>query len=46
LPQTILYQSKNLCATRLGFGHLEREEMEKAVEILNLGLRDLLNLEN
>lgn len=34
LPKTILYQTKNLTATRLGFGHLENEEMEKAVSIL------------
>lgn len=34
LPQTILYQTKNLTATRLGFGHLNPEELEKAVEIL------------
>ncbi|KUJ61436.1 GntR family transcriptional regulator [Flavobacteriaceae bacterium CRH] len=34
LPKTILYQTKNLTATRLGFGHLEKEEMEKAVSIL------------
>ncbi|MCY1457611.1 hypothetical protein D9M71_749190 [compost metagenome] len=29
LPKTILYQTKNLTATRLGFGHLEKEEMKK-----------------
>ncbi|WP_343617948.1 PLP-dependent aminotransferase family protein [Flavobacterium sp.] len=34
LPKTILYQTKNLTATRLGFGHLEKEEMEKAISIL------------
>ncbi len=34
LPKTILYQTKDLTATRLGFGHLEKEEMEKAVSIL------------
>lgn len=34
LPKTILYQSKNLTATRLGFGHLEKEEMEKTIAIL------------
>ncbi|CAC9974920.1 aminotransferase-like domain-containing protein [Flavobacterium panici] len=34
LPKTILYQTKDVTATRLGFGHLEKEEMEKAVSIL------------
>ncbi|MFH6995557.1 PLP-dependent aminotransferase family protein [Flavobacterium sp. FlaQc-48] len=34
LPKTILYQTKDLTATRLGFGHLEKEEIEKAVSIL------------
>jgi len=34
LPQTILYQNKNISATRLGFGHLNFEELEKAVDIL------------
>ncbi|GAB7255568.1 aminotransferase-like domain-containing protein [Polaribacter sp. OB-PA-B3] len=27
LPKTILYQDKNTCAIRFGFGHLEKEEM-------------------
>ncbi|MDY0904590.1 PLP-dependent aminotransferase family protein [Pedobacter sp. CFBP9032] len=34
LPKTVLYQSKNFTATRLGFGSLHLQEMEKAVEIL------------
>src|SRR5690554_4650802 len=34
LPQTILYQNKNISATRLGFGHLNHQELEKAVDIL------------
>ncbi|MFD2940724.1 aminotransferase-like domain-containing protein [Flavobacterium notoginsengisoli] len=38
LPKTILYQTKDLTATRLGFGHLEEEEMEKAVAILKTSL--------
>ncbi|WP_281234074.1 PLP-dependent aminotransferase family protein [Flavobacterium gelatinilyticum] len=38
LPKTILYQTRNLTATRLGFGHLEKEEMEKAVLILKQSL--------
>lgn len=43
LPKTILYQTKNLTATRLGFGHLEKEEMEKAVSILKLSLETVLS---
>jgi GntR family transcriptional regulator/MocR family aminotransferase len=42
LPKTILYQTKNLTATRLGFGNLEKEEMEKAVAILSNSLAIIL----
>ncbi|MFK8060942.1 MAG: PLP-dependent aminotransferase family protein [Polaribacter sp.] len=28
LPKTILYQDKNICAIRFGFGHLNLEELE------------------
>jgi GntR family transcriptional regulator/MocR family aminotransferase len=28
LPKTILYQDKDTCAIRLGFGHLNEEEIE------------------
>ncbi|MDV6167593.1 PLP-dependent aminotransferase family protein [Flavobacterium sp. DG1-102-2] len=35
LPKTILYQTKNLTATRLGFGHLNTEEMAQAIAILS-----------
>ncbi len=34
LPKTLLYQSKSLTATRLGFGGLNEHEMEKAVSVL------------
>lgn len=36
LPKTILYQDKNTCAIRLGFGHLNEEEMEEVVCKLKL----------
>ncbi|WP_442591857.1 PLP-dependent aminotransferase family protein [Pedobacter sp. AW31-3R] len=42
LPKTILYQTKTSTATRLGFGHLDQEEMKKAVEILALSLHRVL----
>jgi len=38
LPKTILYQTKNLRAIRLGFGHLEKNEMELTIEILRKSL--------
>ncbi|MBE8728259.1 PLP-dependent aminotransferase family protein [Flavobacterium hungaricum] len=44
LPKTILYQTKDLTATRLGFGHLEKEEMEKAVSILSSSLKSIVGL--
>ena len=30
LPKTILYQDKETCAIRFGFGHLNEEEIEAA----------------
>ncbi|MCH3881516.1 MULTISPECIES: aminotransferase-like domain-containing protein [Tenacibaculum] len=32
LPKTILYQDKNTCAIRLGFGHLEMEELTLVIK--------------
>lgn len=43
LPKTILYQTKDLTATRLGFGHLEKEEMENAVSILSNCLEKIMH---
>lgn len=43
LPKTILYQNKNLTATRLGFGHFNAEEMETVVEILKQSLDEILS---
>jgi len=34
LPKTILYQDKDTCAIRLGFGHLNEEEIEILVKKL------------
>ncbi|RXP63360.1 PLP-dependent aminotransferase family protein [Lutibacter sp. HS1-25] len=31
LPKTILYQDKNTCAIRFGFGHLNEEEIETVI---------------
>lgn len=38
LPKTILYQTKTLTATRLGFGHFSVEEMEDVVSTLKKSL--------
>ncbi|RZK66922.1 MAG: PLP-dependent aminotransferase family protein, partial [Pedobacter sp.] len=38
LPTTILYQNKNLRATRLGFGHLEKTEMDEVLKVLRKAL--------
>lgn len=46
LPKTILYQTKDLTATRLGFGNLEPEEMEKAVTILSTSLEATVSSHN
>lgn len=34
LPKTILYQDKNTCAIRFGFGHLNEDEMEDVISRL------------
>lgn len=34
LPKTILYQDKNTCAIRFGFGHLDIEEIEAVIKKL------------
>ena len=34
LPKTILYQDKNTCAIRFGFGHLNTEEMTAVIQKL------------
>ncbi len=34
MPQTILYQDRNTCAIRLGFGHLNEDEIEIVVQKL------------
>lgn len=36
IPKTILYQNKNTCAIRFGFGHLNDEEIELVVKKLKL----------
>ncbi|MEP6804299.1 MAG: PLP-dependent aminotransferase family protein [Flavobacterium sp.] len=42
LPKTILYQTKNLTATRLGFGHFGEAEMENVVKILRQSLDEII----
>ncbi|MDQ0781805.1 PLP-dependent aminotransferase family protein [Chryseobacterium sp. W4I1] len=42
IPKTLLYQTKDLTAMRLGFGNLNFEEMEKSIEILSDGAKRLL----
>jgi GntR family transcriptional regulator/MocR family aminotransferase len=34
LPKTVLYQDKNTCAIRFGFGHLDLEEIEPVIKKL------------
>lgn len=41
LPKTILYQDKGTCAIRLGFGHLNEEEIEILVKKLRQAYYDL-----
>ena len=34
LPKTVLYQDKNTCAIRFGFGHLNKEEITSIIKKL------------
>ncbi|AQX09620.1 PLP-dependent aminotransferase family protein [Elizabethkingia ursingii] len=34
IPRTLLYQNKDFTALRLGYGHLEEDEMNKSLQIL------------
>ncbi|MCT2563873.1 aminotransferase-like domain-containing protein [Chryseobacterium herbae] len=42
IPKTLLYQTKDLTAMRLGFGNLNFEEMEKSIDILSDHAKKLL----
>lgn len=35
IPRTLLYQNKDYTALRLGYGHLEEDEMNKSLQILH-----------
>ncbi len=43
LPKTILYQDKNTCAIRFGFGHLNEEENEVVIKKLRSAYDKLSN---
>ncbi|MDE5450689.1 PLP-dependent aminotransferase family protein, partial [Elizabethkingia meningoseptica] len=34
IPRTLLYQNKDYTALRLGFGHLNEDEMKQSLQIL------------
>ncbi|WP_422373816.1 PLP-dependent aminotransferase family protein [Flagellimonas sp.] len=42
LPKTILYQDKNTCAIRFGYGHLNEEELKIAMEKLKQAYLQLI----
>lgn len=42
IPKTLLYQTKELTAMRLGFGNFNKEEMEKGVGIFAENVKQLL----
>jgi len=42
LPKTILYQDKNICAMRLGFGHLNEDEIENIIKILKQSFQEIM----
>ena len=44
LPKTILYQDKNTCAIRFGFGHLNEEEIEIVIKKLKRAYDRVVNL--
>ena len=42
LPKTILYQNKDICAIRLGFGHLNEDEIETVIKILKISFDEVM----
>ncbi|EAQ99769.1 PLP-dependent aminotransferase family protein [Maribacter sp. HTCC2170] len=44
LPKTILYQDKNTCAIRFGFGHINEEEIEIVIKKLKNAYNKVINL--
>jgi GntR family transcriptional regulator/MocR family aminotransferase len=42
LPKTILYQNKDICALRLGFGHLNEDEIESVIKILKISFNEVM----
>ncbi|WCM43411.1 PLP-dependent aminotransferase family protein [Flavobacterium sp. CBA20B-1] len=42
LPKHLLYQTKNICGIRLGFGHLNTEEIKHTIEMLRKAYDDLV----
>jgi len=41
LPKYLLYQTKNMCGIRLGFGHLNLEEINHTIQMLKKAYDDL-----
>lgn len=41
IPKTVMYQSKELTAIRLGFGHLSEDEMTQSISILKKNMLSL-----
>lgn len=41
LPTFLLYQNKNICAIRLGFGDLNEDEMKKIISILKSAIKSI-----
>lgn len=41
LPKHLLYQTKNVCGIRLGFGHLNNDEINHSVQMLKKAYDDL-----
>jgi len=44
LPKTILYQTRNMTAVRLGFGSFNNQQMEVSIDILAKSIKDLNEL--
>ncbi|MDH6253768.1 GntR family transcriptional regulator/MocR family aminotransferase [Chryseobacterium sp. H1D6B] len=42
IPKTLLYQNKNLTATRLGYGNMNFDEMKTSIEILSKSVEKLI----
>lgn len=46
IPRICMYQNNTICALRLGFGHLNKEEMKEIITILHRSIKQVIVLQS